>query len=632
MFIKLRRRFVPGALALVVLLLFSLRSHAAEPQSRFEVHDVSVWMIDVGGKTANSKSAYPSALPVTVQSLRAAGSPAPGSTAGAIGFVGQAPGVYAPAAGSTATSRTARASAASRRAAPISLITFHGEPVQDLDVDVRTRSGSFLAHWPPGDGLPNRLRWFGTPPYNLVEKIDDEAELMFVDSDHWMAAARKSDALYIKRGARSERFLAYDVELKLDAPVRLEGGPDTYKVINTSETPLYDVVIARNTPEGFRVAWLDKLPPGRPAAAPPKPNPPKPAQAKARGIFDDAAAKANDAAASERVNKSDAAKLFGGLPGKAADAKAKEAATAKPDDAAKPEIKEKPEVRAQQDAAAKPQSKPPAKLFGGLPKQAPAANNAAAKPAAATPDAKVKVEPEGKKLFGGLPKKVPAAKGTAAAKPAAGRPPEKKLFGGLPTPEPAQGVEVTLSEPLAADSPEAAAQTTQSLVDRLKGAGLTADESELFVQRYGAQLFAGQQLVVACRLDRTAIDERVPLSVFPVPAKTVRVAMVFLRNADPQMGDEVARLVAALGDPQWKVREAAQKRLLQLGPVAFPALQKALNSSDPEIVIRSERILLKQNQSLTPQGGGRRGAALPQVRLNAVPVAAPAAPRAIINR
>jgi hypothetical protein len=192
------------------------------------------------------------------------------------------------------------------------------------------------------------------------------------------------------------------------------------------------------------------------------------------------------------------------------------------------------------------------------------------------------VKPDsGRKLFGGLPA------GTTGS----------GLFGGLPAPKPGPGVEITFSEPLAAESAAAAAKTTEALSTRLAKAGLTADESERFVDHYGSLFFETETLVVACRLDPATIEEKLPLSVFPMPASTVRVAMVLVRNADPRMGEAIGELIAQLGDPKFAVREAAQKRLMALGPLAFEALQQALNHSDVEIVIRSERILLNQNQT-----------------------------------
>jgi hypothetical protein len=177
------------------------------------------------------------------------------------------------------------------------------------------------------------------------------------------------------------------------------------------------------------------------------------------------------------------------------------------------------------------------------------------------------------------------------------------------------GVEVTLSEPLVAGAEETAAKTTAALTERLARRGLNPHEIERFVDNYRSLFFEGESVVVACRLGVGAIDEKIPLSVFPEPTKIVRVAMVVMLNADPQLGNEVERLVAQLGEARFAAREAAQKRLMELGPLAFPTLNQALTHSDLEIVIRVERILLNQNQTPNPQakpgagaGGGVGGA------------------------
>ena len=103
---------------------------------------------------------------------------------------------------------------------------------------------------------PGRLRWSGNPS-DLVEKIDDPSSLPFLDVDHVFEKVREGSGLYLQRGARTERFLAYDAELKLGSVIRLQGGPDKYTIVNTSGETLHDVMIARLTPEGRRIAWLD---------------------------------------------------------------------------------------------------------------------------------------------------------------------------------------------------------------------------------------------------------------------------------------------------------------------------------------------------------------------------------------
>jgi hypothetical protein len=427
-----------------------------------------------------------------------------------------------------------------QRVAPINLITFYGEPATNLDIDLRTKAGSFLAHWPPCDHLPNRLRWSGAPAVNLTDKLADPSELSSVDAEHWMHKAREGDALYVSRGARTERFLAYDVELNLAAPIRLAGGPDKYTVINISGTTLYDVLISRPTPEGRRVAWLDVLPAASSSAADAASKDAKAAKAKADLFEDDkdAAAEAKKPAAAEA---------------------AKEGA-----DTQKSEPAAKPPAAAAQDAN---------------------------KPAAGEP-----------------------AKGATLPALAA----DKKV--------PDTGVEITLSEPIDPKSPEVAAKTSQPLSERLVRAGLKPLEVEIFIKNYQSLFFEGDALIVACRLSPSLVDEKLPLSVFPEPAKTVRVAMVAMRNADPQLGSEVDRLIAQLGDKKFAAREAAQRRLFELGALAFPALQKSLNSADLEIVLRCERILLNQNQTPNPTAQVNQAGAAPAA---APAVVAPAAVRGV---
>ena len=515
--------------AMIVLAgAFSGVVRGEEPAGRFEVHELSLWIVDGGAELANPRSIHPSALPATVNSVR----PAPSSLA-------------------------------ARRAAPISLITFHGQPTPNLDVDLRTSAGSFLAHWPLGEGMPNHLRWVGTPALNLVDKIDDQSELVFVEQDDWIAKLRGGDALYVKRGARAERFLAYDVELKFAAPLVLDGGPDKYKVVNISDRPLYDVLIARATPEGCRVAWIDVLPPTKlaPPVAPPRQDAPKPnvPGKPPLNLFSDA--KSPPAAEAKPPNT----KLFGGLP---------KTAQAKPADA-----KDVPANAGEKAKAANAEAQTRVEKLREL---AIAKARAAAAQARATSG------------ITQAPVAVPAGQPDAAPKPPV-------LFGGLPAATTDRAVEVTLSEPLASLSPESAAKTTQSLAERLVKAGLSAHEAESFVDHYRALVFEGQALVVACRLDAAVMDEKIPLSVFPAPSKIVRVGMVLLRNADPQLGQEVDKLIAQLGEKKFSVREAAHQQIMEMGPLAFASLNKALNHADPEIAIRCERILLSQGQQLGAQ-------------------------------
>jgi C-terminal processing protease CtpA/Prc len=54
---------------------------------------------------------------------------------------------------------------------------------------------------------------------------------------------------------------------------------------------------------------------------------------------------------------------------------------------------------------------------------------------------------------------------------------------------------------------------------------------------------------------------------------------------------KLAKLIKELGHDTWDVREAAQKRLLEIGAPAIPQLQKAAKSKDLEVVTRAKVIL-----------------------------------------
>ncbi|HEV7221897.1 MAG TPA: hypothetical protein VGN42_04300 [Pirellulales bacterium] len=453
-----------GAAAIVAL--FAAPARTAEEEADFKIHEVSLWGFDPTLEQTNQLQHYSSVMPGVVDTDR--------SRAGAEGKV-----------------------------APFSLMTFHGQGVKNLEIDLRVQSGRFVAHWPAGESKSGRLRWIDA---TTSTEPNQEGRVAAVDAKHWFAAARQLDALYLQLGARMERFIIYDAELKLDQPLRISGGPDRYRLANVSKTPLYDVLVVAPEAGGRRIGRLAALP-----AKPQKPTESKPTEAK------------------PAAPKSD---------------------------------EKKP-------AEAKPEGKAEAKSEEAQPAAAAAVANAAT-PAAATPSA---------------PGAAPAAKETAAAKQAA-----IDAQAGAP-------VEVEMSAPLADGSPELG-EARQSLAEGLKQQGLTEAEVELFMDRAAPAIFGAKEMIVVCRLPGDAVEERLPLVTYPAAIKTVRTALLVLRNIDPKIKDDVERLVANLGATDYAEREAAEKRLGELGRLAVPALKEALKSSDAEVQFRAERLLLAQNEKV----------------------------------
>jgi hypothetical protein len=130
-------------------------------------------------------------------------------------------------------------------------------------------------------------------------------------------------------------------------------------------------------------------------------------------------------------------------------------------------------------------------------------------------------------------------------------------------------------------------------------------------------------LLVLCRLSSATLDRLLPLETTPDARKIVRTRLLMVRNLDPAARHEVDALVAKLGSPRYAEREAAERRLLEFGPVAWPGLKAGLTNPDLEVVSRVERLLLKQQQTLdppkpgaTPPAAGRAGVmAAPAVKV-----------------
>src|SRR4051794_37052926 len=190
--------------------------------------------------------------------------------------------------------------------APASVVQFFGDDCRDVDVDLRTKKGTILAHWPPGTERSGRIQWFGS---NLGGSPPAGIPLGYVPENHWFQKLRAvKSALYLKHESHLERFAAYDAELNVPVPVKIRGGPDEYTLQNLTDRRLFDVAVIAPAEGGFRVGWLDELP----AAAPEKKDDPdskskpkkgadetpeeeaKAAEAKAKAVLQEAESKAEE--------------------------------------------------------------------------------------------------------------------------------------------------------------------------------------------------------------------------------------------------------------------------------------------------------------------------------------------------
>ena len=240
-----------------------------QPQAPIEVYEWSIWVGNPAQTTLNTSRIYRNAMPNVV--------------------------------GTSRPKFEDKELAGKFPIAPVSVVQFFGEPRRDVDVDLRAKKGTFLAHWPASKEHTGRLQWFGSdlgtsPPADIPQS--------YLPRDHWLEKLRDNkSALFLKYESHFDRFLAYDTELTLPIPVRIRGGPDEYTLQNLTDRRLLDVAVIAPSEQGFRVGWLDELPAAaaekkdkeKEESAPKKPVDPKQQAAeqkkKADELFSDAESK-----------------------------------------------------------------------------------------------------------------------------------------------------------------------------------------------------------------------------------------------------------------------------------------------------------------------------------------------------
>ena len=115
-----------------------------DERGAFEMHHWGVWLADPANNRINARELYLTSMPTAVE-----------------------------------TTRPRKMKDDKKPPAPTNVVTFHGEPAQALDVDLRVKGGTPLAHWPPAQIKSARLHW---PEYQLAAAAPDDAA--------WLACRR----------------------------------------------------------------------------------------------------------------------------------------------------------------------------------------------------------------------------------------------------------------------------------------------------------------------------------------------------------------------------------------------------------------------------------------------------------
>jgi len=466
---------------------------------------------------------------------------------------------------------------------PISVVQFFGEPRRDVDVDLRAKKGSFLAHWPASKEHAGRLQWFKS---DLSAGPPGDVPQSYLPATHWLAKLRENkSALFIKYESHFERFIAYDAEPAITVPVKIRGGPDEYTLQNLTVHRLLDVAVIAPSESGFRVGWLDELP----TAAPEKkeePTPKKTADPKQKAAEQK---KKADALFQEAEAKTKQEEEILPLPAEA-DATVRARVDQLLNQPIVVTVEQAPrrqvldliasQARLRYDVDEKTLAKEQIDL--GQPTTMKASSIAARDALAevlGNLGLSYRITDVGKLFI------------TTAARLADDTGKKGSVIEGPP-------VKLVMSQPRKPADPSYRELTHDALARRLAGQGLREDVVQFILSQYGPQLFAPGELIVLVHLAREAIDEAVLLDVFPAPKKLVRTALLVVHGVDPRLQDRARVLVQQLGDNSYQVRETAEARLMEMGPAAVPALEDALIHKDVEIVFRAERLLLRLNRSV----------------------------------
>ena len=518
---------------------------AGDPTTPIDVFEWSIWVGSPSRSTLNAPRAYPNAMP---------------------GIVG--------------TSRPQlddEGRAALFPIAPVTIVQFFGEPSADLDIDLRLKEGTFLAHWPPSTDRGGRLQWFEV---DLEPDAPASIPASYIPPDHWFQRLRGAEgALHLVQKSSFERFVAYDAELPLPIPLRIRGGPDEYTLQNLTGRPLADVAVVAPTEGGFRVGWIDELPTAVPEAEDEEESnesaedDPKDEAAKADAFLDDAEAEPDKADTPPEP-----------LPAEG-DANVK----ALVDQVLSRPIAAAVEQRPRREVL---------ELIGSQARIPFEIDDATIADAEIDLGAPIDLQAEGLAVRDALADVLGAAglsyritnRGqlfvTTAARLAEDLDDSGRALEGPP-------VDVLMSQPLESSDPSYRETTRDALARRLLDQGLREDVARVLLDEYGPSLFEPDELIVLAHLAPDAIDEATPLDVFPPPRTLVRVALVVVHGVDPRLQDRARDLVRQLGAPAPGLRDAAESQLFELGPAIIPALEDALTDQDIEVVFRAERLLLR---------------------------------------
>lgn len=446
------------------------------------------------------------------------------------------------------TRRQADAEADNTKTSPVGVITFEGEVGAYLDVLLEIEDGTLLGGWP---AKPRRNRLL----FADLEMLSAPEHAPMMSEMHWFAPMRNAPRLAAKSGNVADRFLVYDAEFDHPNDLKLVKRDDGYGAIYFGQSTVHDVTIYKPVEGGWRVGTA------------------------------------------------------GTIMGKNPEAEAEKASESEAGDSMEPtpvDAEPEPVVNEALQPGPKFTLKGNGQPFGTF--------SATFEIDALQPRPSVKLIDCDNRMFKELVTRVLVVSMNQFSydqplDPENPGPAYEQVAQYVKSQIPMNGDECELIWDKVEKAPEwndedgmaAGIVMSDEVLDqdaavadwagRLAELGMGETEINLALTVLKDAALDPKQMTAVYRLDPADEDEMLPIEVTPAPSRISRVALVILMNASPDIAGQVDQLVIQLGDPSWKMREAAQKRLVEIGPGAKKALQQALNHPDVEIEFRAEQIL-----------------------------------------
>jgi hypothetical protein len=136
------------------------------------------------------------------------------------------------------------------------------------------------------------------------------------------------------------------------------------------------------------------------------------------------------------------------------------------------------------------------------------------------------------------------------------------------------------------DETKFTAEASATLLKQLTQAGLFEAEAQSLVDLWKKEMFETPGLNLYYRLPQEEYNKRLPLTITPKPAETVRVGLVYHAHLEPDFEARIIELVNKLDAPRFVDRDAAMRDLVNLGPAALVQLQRIRNKDDLSVEVR----------------------------------------------